>query len=81
VSAVVDPAGRVVAMTGVLTRETLRATVRPLEGETVYTRLGDWPGWLAAALVVVGVALSAPGRSGSSRRPASRTAARAHDGC
>jgi apolipoprotein N-acyltransferase len=81
VSAVVDPAGRVVAMTGVLTRETLRATVHPLEGETVYTRLGDWPGWLAAAIVVVGVALSAPGRSGSSRRPASRTAARARDGC
>ena len=58
VSAVVDPAGRIVASTGVLTRETLRATVRPLDGETVYTRLGDWPGWLAGALVVVGIALA-----------------------
>ena len=58
VSAVVDPAGRIVARTGVLIRETLRATVHPLEGETTYARLGDWPSWLAAALVVVALALA-----------------------
>ncbi len=53
ISAVIDPAGREVARTGVLTRENLRATVRMLDGTTVYTRLGDWPGWIAAALLVV----------------------------
>jgi apolipoprotein N-acyltransferase len=53
VSAVVDPAGRVVARTGVLSRETLRADVHPLDGTTVYGRLGDWPGWLGAALVAL----------------------------
>jgi apolipoprotein N-acyltransferase len=54
VSAVVDPTGRLVAESGLLVRENLRATVRPLEGETVYARLGDWPGWLAVALVALG---------------------------
>jgi apolipoprotein N-acyltransferase len=53
VSAVVDPTGRVVASTRLLARETLRATVHLLEGRTVYARFGDWPGWLAAAVVVV----------------------------
>jgi apolipoprotein N-acyltransferase len=50
ISAVVDPLGRVVARSGLLTRENLTAEVRMLAGETVYARLGDWPGWLAAAL-------------------------------
>ena len=52
ISAIVDPAGRIVERTGLLTRETLRATVRRLEGETVYGRLGDWVGWVACLLVV-----------------------------
>lgn len=56
VSAIVDPAGRIVARTGLLTQETLRGVVSPLEGETVYARVGDWPGWLAAAVVVTGLA-------------------------
>jgi apolipoprotein N-acyltransferase len=56
VSAVVDPTGRVVARTGVLARETLRAVVHPLEGATPYARIGDWPGWLAAAVVVAAFA-------------------------
>jgi apolipoprotein N-acyltransferase len=51
VSALVDPAGRIVARTGLLTRENLAGTVHPLEGSTVYARLGDWPGWLSLALV------------------------------
>jgi apolipoprotein N-acyltransferase len=66
VSAVVDPVGRVVAQTGVLTRENLRATVHPLEGETVYGRLGDWPGWLAVALVALGLVVSPAPRRGTS---------------
>ena len=47
VSAVVDPLGRVVANTGVNTRENLRYDVAMLDGNTLYTRLGPWPGWLS----------------------------------
>src|SRR6185436_8366232 len=53
VSAIVDPAGRIVSRTGLLTRESLRGTVRMLQGETLYARLGDWPGWLALIVVVL----------------------------
>jgi apolipoprotein N-acyltransferase len=53
VSALVDPAGRIVARTGLLTRENLAGTVHPLDGTTVYARLGDWPGWLALGLVAL----------------------------
>jgi len=52
ISAVIDPLGRVVAKTGLLTRENLRYDVRMLEGQTVYGRLGDWPGWLGLAAIV-----------------------------
>ena len=47
ISAIVDPVGRVVAETGVITRENLRYDVAMIDGETIYTKLGDWPGWLA----------------------------------
>jgi apolipoprotein N-acyltransferase len=47
VSAVIDPVGRIVAKTGVQTRENLRATVHMMDGQTLYARLGDWPGWLS----------------------------------
>ena len=60
VSAVVDPMGRIVARTGLLTRESLRATVAPLGERTVYARLGDWPGWLSAALVLLALTRRAP---------------------
>ena len=62
VSAVVDPAGRLVARSGLFTRESLRATVHPLEGRTPYARLGDWPGWLALGLVLLGLLRDAPTR-------------------
>lgn len=52
VSAVIDPAGREIARSGLLTRENLRATVAMLDEQTVYGTLGDWPGWLSAALVL-----------------------------
>lgn len=47
ISAVVDPLGRVTEQTGLLTRENLRADVHMLEEDTIYTLLGDWPGWLS----------------------------------
>ena len=51
VSAVIDPLGRVVARTGLMTRENLRAEIRMLEQDTIYTALGDWPGWLSFLLL------------------------------
>ena len=55
ISAVIDPFGRVVARSGLLTRENLRGTVTMLEGETLYARFGDWVGWLCAAATVFGL--------------------------
>jgi apolipoprotein N-acyltransferase len=53
ISAIVDPSGRVVAQTGLLRRENLRHDVRMLDEDTVYTKLGDWPGWLALSLIAL----------------------------
>jgi apolipoprotein N-acyltransferase len=63
VSAIVDPTGRIVAHTGLLTRESLRGVVYPLEGETLYGRFGDWPGWLAVAIVAFGLTWPGMGRT------------------
>ena len=60
VSAVIDPAGRIVAATGLLTRENLRGVVHPLDGDTLYARWGDWPGWVALATVAAGLLVPAP---------------------
>ena len=67
VSAVVDPFGRVVARAGLLTRENLSATVRLRDGQTVYARLGDWPGWLGLAITLL--ALASAGRPPSPASP------------
>lgn len=53
ISAVIDPVGRIVAQTGTLTRENLRYEVHMMEGETIYARFGDWPGWLSLAAIVL----------------------------
>jgi len=63
ISAVVDPTGRITVRTGLLTRESLRATVVPLDGETLYERAGDWPGWLAAAATALALLRAAPRRA------------------
>ena len=55
ISAVVDPAGALLARSGLQTRENLRATVPLWEGLTPYARLGDWPGWLALAGCALGL--------------------------
>lgn len=62
VSAVIDPAGRIVATARLLAPDTLRATVSLLDGRTVYARLGDWPGWLSAVLVAFALTTRAPRR-------------------
>lgn len=51
ISAVIDPVGRVVAQSGLLTRENLRSEIHMLEDDTIYTRFGDWPGWLGVAAI------------------------------
>ena len=58
ISAVVDPAGRVIARTGQWRQEVLVAEVPVLDGgdTTVYMRLGDWVGWLAWGGVLASVA-------------------------
>jgi apolipoprotein N-acyltransferase len=58
VSAVIDPAGREVARSGLLTRQNLRATVRMLDETTIYTSAGDWAGWAAAALVLMALVVT-----------------------
>lgn len=47
ISAVIDPLGRVVTKSGLVERANLRADIRMLEQDTLYTIVGDWPGWLS----------------------------------
>lgn len=55
ISAFVDPVGRIVARSGVWTRETLVDKAPMLQGRTVYGLLGDWLGWVCALLSLAGV--------------------------
>lgn len=52
VSAIIDPAGRVVTESPLFERASLHGEVAMLEGTTVYQTLGDWPGWMALGGVV-----------------------------
>jgi apolipoprotein N-acyltransferase len=72
VSAIVDPAGRIVARSGMLTQENLRGTVRLLEGSTIYARLGDWPGPLAGLVVAAALLFSTPSRRAAAGAPPPR---------
>jgi len=58
ISAFVDPLGRIVARSGIWTRETLVDRVPMMHGSTVYGVLGDWIGWLCGLLALAGLALS-----------------------
>lgn len=53
VSAIVDPVGRTVGEIGVMERGNLYGEVRVMTGWTPYQTLGDWPGWLALAGILV----------------------------
>jgi apolipoprotein N-acyltransferase len=63
VSAVIDPLGHVLQESGTFRAETLHARVALLSDDTLYTRLGDWPGLLATLLIALGCALRATSRS------------------
>src|SRR6187402_1514031 len=52
VSAFVDPVGRLISNTKTFEESAQRATLRWLQGKTVYTHLGDLPWWLASAASV-----------------------------
>ncbi|HJK97271.1 MAG TPA: apolipoprotein N-acyltransferase [Polyangiaceae bacterium LLY-WYZ-14_1] len=67
VSAFIDPVGRVIDHSGVFTQETLRAEVPLLDDDTVYTALGNWPGWMSMGAVFWMAFL---GRHPLRRRPA-----------
>jgi apolipoprotein N-acyltransferase len=58
-SAIVDPAGRIVARTAPLTRSVLRGEIRPAERLTPYARLGDAFAYGCVAVVAVIIAGSA----------------------
>jgi apolipoprotein N-acyltransferase len=51
VSAIVDPAGRVLMHTKTFEQETLRAKIHWMRASTVYEALGDIPWWLASLAV------------------------------
>ncbi|MGD8826526.1 MAG: apolipoprotein N-acyltransferase [Myxococcales bacterium] len=57
ISAIVDPVGRVVAKTEIFQATSLTYPVRMLEGLTIYEELGDWPGYLAATVLILVFAL------------------------
>ena len=65
ISAVVDPVGRLVARGGLLTAENLRAPVAQLQERSLYSRLGDWPGWLAGVILAAAMMVprGGPGRA------------------
>lgn len=78
ISAIVDPAGRIVERTGQWTRETLVAAVPLIDNQssTFYMRFGDLVAWIALALLALG--FLAAFRSGPGNRGFSRTHERAH---
>jgi len=57
ISAIVDPAGRIVARTGQLTRETLVADVPLIKdgSSTIYMRFGDVIAWIGLGFTLVGL--------------------------
>jgi len=56
ISAIVDPAGRLVSRTGQWTKETLVGRIPLMQGRTIYALLGDWLGWFCAATGLAGMA-------------------------
>jgi apolipoprotein N-acyltransferase len=53
-SAVITPSGRIVERTGISEQRVLEATVQRRAGLTIATRVGDWPAFVLALLLVAG---------------------------
>jgi apolipoprotein N-acyltransferase len=52
VSAIIDPAGRIVDQTPTFARANLVGDIAPLQGRTLYGYLGDWPAYSSLAVVL-----------------------------
>jgi len=77
ISAFVDPVGRIVARSGIWTRETLVDRVPIMkQGPTIYALLGDWVGWVCAllSLAALGRAFLVSARRGGPPQPHTETA-------
>lgn len=82
ISAFVDPVGRIVARSGIWTRETLVDRVAIMkQGPTVYALSGDWIGWLCALLSLAGIgrALIISTRRGAPHQPPAKAASPRRD--
>ncbi len=55
ISLFVDPRGRISHTTSLFEPATRVATVQTTDTRTLYTRLGDWPGWLCALVAFAGL--------------------------
>ncbi len=55
ISAIVDPAGRIVKRTAQWTKATLAGKIPLMQGRTVYAILGDWIGWVCGAISLFGM--------------------------
>lgn len=74
VSAIVDPAGRVVTHSGVFTRENLHASVAMMKQWTPYQTLGSWPGWLGVLVIAALAFFVRPGALARFRKKAGAAA-------
>lgn len=52
ISAIVDPAGRILTRSGIFEPATLVAPVHMWSSATLYTVVGDWPGYLAVVALI-----------------------------
>ena len=68
ISAIVDPAGRIVQRTAQWKKASLSGKIPLMQGRTVYAVAGDWLGWVCGIIVLVGLgkAFRARGRRASS---------------
>jgi apolipoprotein N-acyltransferase len=63
ISAIIDPVGRIDLRTSQWTKASLAGRVPLMQGRTVYAVLGDWIGWVCAAVALIGI-----GRAGRARK-------------
>lgn len=67
ITMMVDANGRVTARVPVWTPQVLRAALPPAGIPTPYTKLGDWPAWLALAALIVAPLLALRTRGAAAR--------------